>query len=424
MSTSQTLLLTELAEYLRLPLPTVEGLVERGVLPGERAGGRWQFRRWEVDHWLDLGMPGWAPSVHPTLSGAQEPVATSLQSTLDRRNVLLDLSARDLGECFEQAIAAFEFPAATDRQAVLQAVRERERLCSTALDVGFALPHTRRAGPRLVAANVVGFVRLSAPVPAEGTSSAPVDLICFVFAGDPGSHLRLLSRAARLAQEAPLARTLRAARQPEAVLRAIAQAERRLFPATRVLSAGGDLASLSGPMLWDRLRATYANIQRDWEAGPRPSDPTATEVARMVGSAPQPQGRAPQRLQDYADRALRVVTTERHSLAAAIAFEQVRRALEDAGFSRPLAWRLCLALRRAGVIAGEPNRPYLGRRAQQVADRLLAETGLRAQVVEDLEAALMIAADLRLAVDGRRLDAEVLTEACGQLGHPAPRSHH
>lgn len=445
---SQTLLLTELAEYLRLPPPTVEGLVERGVLPGERAEGRWRFRRWEVDHWLDLGMPGWAPSVHPAMSGVHERVPISLRSTLGRGNVLLDVSARDLDECFERAIAAFELPAATDRRAVVNAIRERERLCSTALDNGFALPHTRRAGPRLVEANVVGFVRLSTPVAADGTSSTPVDLLFFVFAREPGSHLRLLSRAARLAHEASLARALRKARQPGGVFRAIAQAERRLFPPTRVLSIGGsggqprptqdgaprlpggDIASLAAPMLWDRLRATYARIWRDWEAGPRPSDPMAAEVARLVGgelqqasgtsgasvSAARPEGSTSRRLRDYVTRVLPVITGERHSLAAAaIVFEQVRRSLEDSGFNRSIAWRLCLALHRAGVIAGEPNRPYLGRRAQLVADRLLAETGLRARVVEDLEAGLMIAADLRLALAGQRLDAEALTEACSQL---------
>lgn len=391
-------------------------------------------------------MPGWDPSVHPPMGGIHERVPISLRAALSRGNALLDLSARDLGECFQRAIAAFELPVTTDRQAVLNAIREREQLCSTALGNGFALPHTRRTGARLVAANIVGFVRLRTPVPADSMSSVPVDLLFFIFARDPTSHLRLLSRAARLAQEASLARTLRAARQPRSLLRAIAQAERRLFPPRPVGSVrssrnprqprGGEVGQLPEgkvtalvePASWDRLRATYAKIWRDWEAGPRPEDPTATDVARLVwlelqrGSgtpaarlaAARPEGQAPGGPRDYAARALQVVVAQRPR-PTAIVFEQVRRSLEDAGVNRLMAWRLCLALRRTSVIAGDPNRPYLGRRAQLMVGQLLAEVGFRAQLVEDLEAGLMIAAERRLVLAGQRVDAEVLTEACSQL---------
>lgn len=444
---SETLLLIELAEYLRLPPPAVEGLVERGVLPGSHDGGRWRFHRMEVDHWVDLGMPGWDPSVHPVMGGVHEPWPVSLRGAMSRGNVLLDLSARDTGECIEQAISRFELPVTTDRQALLKAVRDRERLCSTALGNGFALPHTRRTGPRLVAADVVGLVRLRTPVRAVGLSGVEVDLLFFIFARDPASHLRLLSRATRLAQEPSLAEALRRARQPQSALRAIAQGERRIFgsavvgsipPRNRVPPSqgeflGGQVTALGEPASWDGLGAVYARVRHDWHTGQRPEDVTATEVVRLVGadlqpasavSARQPAARAtrgaPGRLHDYAARVRQVVTTERARLTVP-GFERVRGLLEEAGFNRALAWRLCLALRKAGVITEEPNRPYLGRRAQLLVEKLLAEVGFRAQAVEDLEAGLMIAAERRVDLGGQRLDAEVLTEACSQLARASGR---
>lgn len=42
----------ELAEYLRLPKPTVYKLVQSGKIPGRKAGRQWRFHRDAIDRWL------------------------------------------------------------------------------------------------------------------------------------------------------------------------------------------------------------------------------------------------------------------------------------------------------------------------------------------------------------------------------------
>jgi hypothetical protein len=98
-------------------------------------------------------------------------------------------------------------------------------------------------------------------------------------------------------------------------------------------------------------------------------------------------------------------------------FDWFRDRLEHHGFTRAIAWRLCLAFRRAGLLSSAPNRPYLDRRSVGVAQRLLAETGIRAQSVRDWEAALMLEGDSQFAAGAHaaKLDAEIVVAACARL---------
>ena len=49
-STHNLLTVKETAEYLRIPLPTVYYLVQRGKIPAIQIGGRWRVKKSTLDH--------------------------------------------------------------------------------------------------------------------------------------------------------------------------------------------------------------------------------------------------------------------------------------------------------------------------------------------------------------------------------------
>ena len=79
---------------------------------------------------------------------------------------------------------------------VVAAAVERERLGSTGVGNGVALPHARIAGIDRV---VAGFARLSEPMDFDSVDGRPVDLVVFLLAPDDaaGAHLRALARVSR-----------------------------------------------------------------------------------------------------------------------------------------------------------------------------------------------------------------------------------
>ena len=99
---------------------------------------------------------------------------------------------------------------------VVQAATERERLGSTGVGNGVALPHARIAGmDRVVAA----FARLAEPLDFDAVDGRPVDLVCFLLAPEDagGAHLRALARVSRLLRRSELRQRLRAAPDAQAL---------------------------------------------------------------------------------------------------------------------------------------------------------------------------------------------------------------
>jgi len=79
---------------------------------------------------------------------------------------------------------------------IVAAAMERERLGSTGVGNGVALPHARIEGLDRV---VAGFARLSDALEFDSVDGRPVDLVAFLLAPSDaaGAHLRALARVSR-----------------------------------------------------------------------------------------------------------------------------------------------------------------------------------------------------------------------------------
>lgn len=104
-----------------------------------------------------------------------------------------------------------------DSRTILEGVLERERLGSTGVGEGVAIPHARIPGLTRVAG---GFARLIEPADFDAIDERPADLIFVLLAPeDAGSeHLRALARVSRLMRQETFRARLRNAPTVEAVL--------------------------------------------------------------------------------------------------------------------------------------------------------------------------------------------------------------
>lgn len=112
-------------------------------------------------------------------------------------NVLVDLDASSKKRVFEQAGLLFENYYGLARSAVFDALFAREKLGSTGLGQGIAIPHGRIKGLR----DAVGaFIRLATPVQFEAPDGKPVNLIFVLLVPESANehHLRLLSELAQM----------------------------------------------------------------------------------------------------------------------------------------------------------------------------------------------------------------------------------
>jgi len=141
---------------------------------------------------------------------------TVLSTVLQPGDVRLDLDVPTKNLAFK-AIARF----VAGRHGVAEAsvydgLAEREKIGSTALGFGIAIPHARIKG---LEAPVAAYVRTTAPIPFDAPDFRPVgDMLVLLVPEDAtDEHLQLLAEVADLFTDRSLRERLRDCRDPDAV---------------------------------------------------------------------------------------------------------------------------------------------------------------------------------------------------------------
>jgi len=108
-----------------------------------------------------------------------------------------------------------------NERAILEVLQQREKLGSTGVGHGIAIPHGKLS--RL--SKLFGlFARLERPIDFEALDGQPVDLVFLLLApeGAGADHLKALARVARLLRDADVARKLRSSRDAETLYAVLA----------------------------------------------------------------------------------------------------------------------------------------------------------------------------------------------------------
>jgi nitrogen PTS system EIIA component len=131
-------------------------------------------------------------------------------------NVLLDLQASSKKRVFEQVGLLFENNHAIARAKVFDSLFVRERLGSTGLGQGVAIPHGRIKGLKDA---VAAFVRLAEPVAFDAPDGRPVSLLVFLLVPEQATqqHLDILSELAQMLSDKSFRENLLNATDPVAL---------------------------------------------------------------------------------------------------------------------------------------------------------------------------------------------------------------
>jgi nitrogen PTS system EIIA component len=123
-----------------------------------------------------------------------------IAALLPASNIVVDLDAASKTQFFTAVGGVFERSAGISRAHVAASLAAREKLGSTGLGQGIAIPHGRIHGlPEAVGA----FVRLRAPIAFDAPDGKPVDQLFVLLVPEQATdqHLQLLSELAQMFSE-------------------------------------------------------------------------------------------------------------------------------------------------------------------------------------------------------------------------------
>jgi len=144
-----------------------------------------------------------------------------LADILDKETVIADLKARDKkGVLEELAAAVASRNPSVDRVALVDVLVERERLGSTGIGDGVAIPHGKLRG---VKEPIVSFGKSKAGLDFDSMDGEPVYLFFVLIAPEnsSGVHLQVLAKIARILKSSAFRRKLMETRTREGLYDAI-----------------------------------------------------------------------------------------------------------------------------------------------------------------------------------------------------------
>lgn len=197
--------LEELSKHLGRDRREIEKLANRGRIPGRKVSGVWQFHSIEITRWLEQEMREYSNVELRNVERTQQ--STDLCSTLPLSSVLhpetvqVPLEARTKRSVLESLVeVAGRTWQVWNPSVILQAIKERDELFSTAYPGGIAIPHPRNPLPDAHGESLVAFGRTLTGIPFGAANGTLTDLFFLVLCHDSKSHLQIIARLGRLLQ--------------------------------------------------------------------------------------------------------------------------------------------------------------------------------------------------------------------------------
>ncbi len=223
--TGEVMTLSEVAAYLRLAEKTVLRMVHKGQIPCAKVASQWRFLRSMIDDWLIAKMRV-VPQNDLARLIESSPEVVPLSRVLKTEHVVLDLrpgTREDVLRQLVQPLLRMHF--IDEEKPFVDKLMERERIVSTAVGRGVAIPHLRNpqenpeGGPVLV----VGICKDGTDFEAlDGENTHLFFLLC---TDSEVVHLRVLAKVNRIARQNDAMKLLIGARSPEEVLQVLIRAD-------------------------------------------------------------------------------------------------------------------------------------------------------------------------------------------------------
>ncbi len=195
------LTVADVSKFLQVSEEAIRNLTKEGKIPAYQLNNDYRFNREEIEEWMlrfvhqeDLKIN---PKEHP-VGGLQQ---FNLYRAIHKGLVLNDVVGGSKEEVIQNCMEIISKQLDVDAEVLTNLLLDREKLMSTALNRGVAVPHTRDFLLSR-AYDVVAIVYLKKPIEYGALDGKKVHTLFFLFACQDKRHLNLLAKVAFFCHQA------------------------------------------------------------------------------------------------------------------------------------------------------------------------------------------------------------------------------
>ncbi len=212
------------ARLLSVSEKTVYRWIKQETIPVYRLNDQYRFNRVELLEWATANRISVSPEIFEEAEGAQISLP-SLSDALNFGGVAYRVGGKDLSSVFRSVLDVMKLPEEVDREFLHQVLLTREKLGSTGIGDGIAIPHVRNPIVLHVNKPSVTLCFLENPIDFGAIDGQPVDILFVIVSPTVRAHLHLLSRLSFILQNSDFKDKVKSQASREELMDSLKKAE-------------------------------------------------------------------------------------------------------------------------------------------------------------------------------------------------------
>ena len=215
------------ARLLSVSEKTIYRWIKQGLIPVYRVSNQHRFNQAELLEWATSRRMGILPEAFLDPEDASTPLPR-LSDALSEGGVVYRLEGRTRNEVLGNLVNNLRLPEGLDCDYLLRVLIAREKIASTGLGDGIALPHPRSPGLLHTTQPTVTLAFLEHPVDFKALDGHPVRALFCVLSPTLRSHLHLLSMLGFALSDPAFRTTIHEEASRETIFEALRQVKERM----------------------------------------------------------------------------------------------------------------------------------------------------------------------------------------------------
>lgn len=180
------------AELLRVSEKTIYRWIKQEILPVYRVNEQYRFNRAELLEWATSRRLGISPDAFHEPEAVGTPLPQLVES-LETGGIVYRLDGHTRQTVLARLVDELRLPEEVDRDYLFKVLKARERLASTAVGDGIAIPHPRNPVLLHITKPSVTLAFLEKPVDFRALDGKPIHTLFCLISPTLRAHLHLLS---------------------------------------------------------------------------------------------------------------------------------------------------------------------------------------------------------------------------------------
>ena len=216
----------DLAEHLDVPIDTLERWIRQGRIPVNKITGKCEFNENSLKKWAKAHHLSYR-AVKQKPGPPDEDQPESLVTVMKRGGVLYDLEGDAPPLAIQSGVNQLSYFSEETREMLFERLMEREKMMSTGIGKGVAIPHPRTPLEHLEK-SIIATCFLKNPVDFKAIDGKPVFCLFIILSLSIKIHLHLLSSLTFFLRHDSFVSFLKKAPAGDAFFQEIAKMEKKI----------------------------------------------------------------------------------------------------------------------------------------------------------------------------------------------------